>query len=409
AGLAATWAWMRRTAGQGRLDIGSLAVRNAARHPVRSLLTAGLLASAAFLVVAVESFRQQPVADFLEKNSGSGGFSLLAESDLPVYQDLNRGQGRQELDDALEREFRERPGTDSTRLEQQLAEAKGILAQTSIYPLRLRSGDDASCLNLYKPGRPRLLGAPHVLIERGGFQFGETLASTPEERANPWLLLEQNSGLGAVPVFGEENTVTWMLGSKLGGEITVPNDAGDPVKLRIVGLLKSSVFQSELVMSEASFLKLYPTHQGYRFFLIESPAQHQERVKTLLEAALANRGFEVTPAAQRLAAYLAIENTYLSTFQALGGLGLLLGTLGLAVVLLRSVWERRAELALLRALGFRRTVLGWLVLAENAALLAVGLGIGTVAALLSVAPHVLAGGGSVPWLHLLGLLFLVVL
>jgi len=34
---------------------------------------------------------------------------------------------------------------------------------------------------------------------------------------------------------------------------------------------------------------------------------------------------------------LEVENTYLATFQALGGLGLLLGALGLAVVLLRSV------------------------------------------------------------------------
>ena len=57
----------------------------------------------------------------------------------------------------------------------------------------------------------------------------------------------------------------------------------------------------------------------------------------------------VRPFAFAMAAYLAVENTYLATFQALGGLGLLLGALGLAVVLLRSVWERRGELALLRS------------------------------------------------------------
>src|SRR5918998_153023 len=66
------------------------------------------------------------------------------------------------------------------------------------------------------------------------------------------------------------------------------------------------------------------------------------------------QGLEVTPAAARLESYLAVRNMYLSTFQALGGMGLLLGTLGLAVVLLRSVWERRGELALVRALGYRR-------------------------------------------------------
>ena len=48
---------------------------------------------------------------------------------------------------------------------------------------------------------------------------------------------------------------------------------------------------------------------------------------------------EVNKTADKLAAYLSVENTYLTTFQALGGLGLVLGSLGLAVVLLRSIWE----------------------------------------------------------------------
>ncbi len=101
----------------------------------------------------------------------------------------------------------------------------------------------------------------------------------------------------------------------------------------------------------------------------------------------------MTRSEDRLAAYLAVENTYLSTFQALGGLGLVLGSLGLAVVLLRAVWERRAELALLRALGYRRRMLAWLVLAENSFLLLVGLVMGAVSALLSILPQLLTGAG----------------
>jgi ABC-type antimicrobial peptide transport system permease subunit len=198
-----------------------------------------------------------------------------------------------------------------------------------------------------------------------------------------------------------------MLKKDLGDLITVTDAQGKPVQLRLVGLLQDSIFQSELLMSEQNFLRLYPNQEGYNFFLIDAPVARAGDLKPALETALASRGFEVTPSAQRLAAYLAVENTYLSTFQALGGLGLLLGALGLAVVLLRSVWERRGEMALLRALGFRRRALGWLVLVENVFLLAAGLGIGSAAALASVAPHVLAGAGEVPWLRLAALLLLV--
>src|SRR5262249_35373665 len=115
---------------------------------------------------------------------------------------------------------------------------------------------------------------------------------------------------------------------------------------------------------------------------------------------------EISTTRERVASYLAVENTYLTTFQLLGGLGLLLGALGLAVVLLRGVWERRGELALLRALGYRNRALGGLVMAENGLLLLLGLLAGVGAAVLSVLPH-LAAGNSVPWLRLLALLALV--
>ena len=68
-----------------------------------------------------------------------------------------------------------------------------------------------------------------------------------------------------------------------------------------------------------------------------------------------------------MAGLLAVQNTYLSTFQSLGGLGLLLGTFGLATVQLCNVLERRGELALLRAAGFRRRTLVELVLLESVA------------------------------------------
>ena len=114
-------------------------------------------------------------------------------------------------------------------------------------------------------------------------------------------------------------------------------------------------------------------------------------------------------ASGRLAGFFAVQNTYLSTFQSLGGLGLLLGTFGLATVQLRSVLERRGELALMRAAGFRRTLLARLVMIENALLLIGGLGVGVAAALVAVLPHWLGGGAGVPWLSLAATLAVVLL
>ncbi len=364
-----------------------LGIRNGARHPGRSVLTAGLVASATFLVMAVTAFHQTSGGGAPEKSSGDGGFLLVAESDVPLHHDLNTPKGREALG---------------------MSSAAAALTGVRVTPLRLRPGDDASCLNLYAPERPRILGATDAMIERGGFRFEATLAETAAEKANPWLLLRRDFGPGVVPVFGDANTAQWILHRGLGEDFVITDEHGAPVRLRFVGLLSGSIFQSELVMAESHFLKLFPSQSGYGFFLIEAPVKRGRAVSQTLAEALNDYGFNVTPTAERLASFAVIENTYLATFQMLGGLGLVLGTLGLGAILLRNVLERRGELALLRALGFPQRALAALVLVENGFLLLTGLICGAACALLAVAPHLAARADALPWGQLAVMLALVV-
>jgi ABC-type antimicrobial peptide transport system permease subunit len=385
AGLTASLAWLKRpgknlTQGNGFWSIARLGVGNAGRYPARSLLIVGLLASAAFMLVAVESFRRQAKAGDGSKNAADGGFALIAETDLPVIRDLNSEAGRAELLKKLP-EGEQQP-------------AKALLEQTTIIALRAKAGDDVSCLNLYKPRTPRVLGVPKSLIDRGGFVFDAAI-----NRENPWQSLTQEAQ--QIPAFGESNTLIWMLKTGMGGIVEVPDGKGEPQPLKISGMMHDSVFQSSLLIAEERFLQLYPNHEGSNYFLIAAPKEHIEAVRDLLRKSLADRGVEIAKTKDKLASYLAVENTYLSTFQALGGLGLLLGSLGLAVVLLRAVWERRAELALFRALGYSRGQLVWLVLVENGFLLLLGLSLGTIAALLSILPQLFSGAGAVPVMNLL--------
>ena len=119
-----------------------------------------------------------------------------------------------------------------------------------------------------------------------------------------------------------------------------------------------------------------------------------------IETALQPYGVDTERVSRRLSDFLAVQNTYLSTFQMLGGLGLLVGTFGLAAVMMRNVIERRPEIALLRALGFRATRILWLILVENTVLLFWGIATGTASALIAMLPHLLSTGADVPWLEL---------
>ncbi|HEV2761822.1 MAG TPA: FtsX-like permease family protein, partial [Pyrinomonadaceae bacterium] len=342
-----------------------------------------------FIIVAVDAFRRDGAANSLERTRGTGGYALLAETMLPVVHDPNSAEGRE----ALLLDF------DADALE-------GV----GVARFRLRPGDDASCLNLYRPRQPRLLAPAGDFIREARFGFQSSLAETDEERANPWLLLGREFEGGAIPVVADANSANYVLHLRLGEDFLFERGGGaPPLRLRLVATLADSVFQGELLMSERNFLAHFPEQEGFRVFLFDLPRpERAPEVAQLLEERLADFGLDATSTAERLASFHRVENTYLSTFQMLGGLGLALGTLGLAAVLLRNVLERRRELALLRAVGYNRAHLALMVVAENALLLAAGLLTGTFCALLAIAPVVASRGGRLPVASLGALLAAVV-
>ena len=57
------------------------------------------------------------------------------------------------------------------------------LAHVRFVPFRERAGDDASCANLYAPQEPRILGASHAFVAAGRFSFQASLARRPRNGA----------------------------------------------------------------------------------------------------------------------------------------------------------------------------------------------------------------------------------
>ena len=327
------------------LSLTGLGVRSATRRRRRSLATVALLASGAFMIIAVNANRLDAGANA----AGTGGFELIGQSALPIVHDLNSAKGLEH--------FGLTPD-----------ELKGV----SFVPMRVRDGDEASCLNLNRAQQPRLLGVdPDSLQSRKAFGVN-------------WSLLKQQSD--AVPAVGDEASIKWAMGKKVGDTLDYRDERGQPFKIRIVAATANSILQGQLLVDEAQFVRRFPSESGYRMFLIDAPSNAVSGVSATLGRAMQDVGMELALAAQRLAQFNAVQNTYLSTFQVLGGIGLRLGSLGLGVVVLRNVLERRGELGLLQAVGYRKRSLRWLVASENLALLIAGLVIAVVAAAMAVLP-----------------------
>jgi ABC-type lipoprotein release transport system permease subunit len=369
-----------------RVTLARFGASYARWRPTRSVLCASLIAFACFVIVAVGAFRRDASGLSLARDAGTGGFVSLGESVAPLMHNPNIAAGREELSLS---------GYDELR-------------DTHIARFRLRPGDEASCLTLYRPTNPRVIAPETSFIAENRFTFAALLAATNEERANPWLLLNRQFDDGAVPAIADQTSLTYVFHLAVGDDFVLTPEGGEPIRLRIVGTLSDSVLQSELIIGEADFVRLFPNHEGYRLWLIEAPEDRAASITSLLEDRLSDFGMDVVDTRARLAAYHEVENTYLSTFQALGALGLLLGTLGLAAVLARNVLERRRELSLLGAVGYTRRHVRTMVTSETLVLVGVGGVIGTFAALVAIAPAILERDSSLPVLEL-GLLLTAVI
>jgi ABC-type lipoprotein release transport system permease subunit len=362
--------------------LAALARRMLTAQPGRGFAVAAIVACGQFLVVAVSAFAVRPPADPTDRASPTGGWTTIATFGEPTSID---------------------PADDAARANLGLSsDQERAFAGCTIAKLRVSDGDDASCTNLFATTRPSVIGVGPPFIDRGGFRF---LAHEPlddELAGNPWRLIERAEWHGdtSIPVVLDQATAQWGL--KLGGvgsRFPLVDEAGETVECRIVGLLEPGILQGRIVVSEQAFERLFPARSGYSMALIDSSrvdAAVRDAVPAAVRAAWADAGVSLEPSIDRLRSLLAVQNTFLSGFQALGALGLLLGTAGVAAVRAQGVAERIGALSVLRAVGFTpRRVRGLLVLETLAAVVA-GLVAGTLAGAAAVWPALVDGSARVP-------------
>src|SRR6185369_24848 len=117
-----------------------------------------------------------------------------------------------------------------------------------VVPMRVREGDDASCLNLNRALQPRLLGVkPEDLAGRFAFDA--------PKGAN-WALLSADSP--EVPGIVDANTLQWAMQKSIGDVLDYTDERGQPLKVKIVGTLAGSMLQGQVLISEKRFTEKFP-------------------------------------------------------------------------------------------------------------------------------------------------------
>ncbi len=362
-----------------------ITLKNISRKPHRSLMTIGLLACGIFVITGIGANRNNILKNIGEKSSGTGGYALYADTVIPILDDLNERKVRIEL--GLNTEY---------------------FDQVRFIQMRVHDGDDASCLNLNRVQNPRVLGIdPDEFANRVAFSFVKTDQDIHTQ--SPWKALDQKFDDDIIPAIADENVIVWGLNKSVGDTVTYIDARGQILKMKLIAGLTNSIFQGNVLISEEHFLEHFSSNSGYRSFLVDVPLEIRPEVINDLSFHFQDIGLELTPTEIRLAEFNQVENTYLSIFTALGALGMIIGSIGLGIVILRNIMERRNELAILQAVGYSRSELQKLVFSEHGILMVLGLIIGIFSALIAVLPALKSPGIKFPYTSLAITLAVIIL
>ena len=363
-----------------------LVIRNAALNRGRTMTVITLLALGTFSVVITGANRKTFYGDETSRRSGTGGFLLWAENTLPVMYDLNSTAG----------------------IKAYGLQEEGFPGKVRFIQMTRMDGDDASCLNLNKVSRPVMLGIPPNLFDRlQAFSFTSLLPSV--NRDHPWNYLDNRLAPDIIAGFADQTVITWALGRNIGDTLIYQDESGKKLKIILAGGLDNSIFQGNIVVSDNLLRLFYPSAGGSHVMLIDGEALPGDTLARRLEMLFRDQGMMVTPTSSRLAAFAAVENTYLSVFLLLGGLGVMIGTVGLGIVILQNIRQRKSEFAVYLALGFRKKFILQLIMAEHAMMLLSGLLLGLISALAGILPSLVSPGYAVPGLFISGIILVIFL
>jgi putative ABC transport system permease protein len=353
-------------------------------NPSHAVTPTLFIAAGIFAVFITLVNRKDFDEDLLKNSSGTGGYLLWFESNIPVSEELNTLKGRTSL------------GLDDDSL--------SSMRFTQIKRLQ---GNDASCLNLNHITAPPLMGVdPGDFIKRKSFSFAKHLKQSESE--NPWEYLKIEVTNSTIYGIADQTVLEWGLKISVGDTLIMRAESGQRLNIIIAAGLQSSVFQGYVIIGKENFAKYFPSVSGNSVMLVSGNPELTEKYKIALNERLSNNGIYIEKTSERLASFYEVTNTYLSVFGVFGALGMITGIAGMGFVLLRNFNSRRREFALMLATGYSFRQIRRIIINEQVVILLAGVSSGIISAIVATFPS-LSDSHSIPWLFLSGMVVTITL
>jgi putative ABC transport system permease protein len=204
----------------------------------------------------------------------------------------------------------------------------------------------------------------------------ETMERTDENAWNAlklshdYVILDSTLGSGGTFSSG-------IAGFSAGDEITLLGINGTIYNKTVIGVSElfgyNSVFQYESYAAK----EFNAVHKNLHLISVNK-GENVREVANEMRKDLIGFGFYAVVVREIIEQFLRIQNAFFDLFNAFLSLGLIIGIVGLGIVTLRSVYERRHEIGMMRAVGFKRRAVVGAFIGESGFIAGSGLIVGTI-------------------------------
>jgi len=235
-----------------------------------------------------------------------------------------------------------------------------------------------------------LIGCSEKFFRNSDFQLSDWDEDEYENYEDVWKALEENSSLVIMDQSAKKREADHEegppqdddFGLRVGDMLVIRNNltGGHEKVVKVIGFTKSMLIRGAYVRADvlteedgfdtdSSYLTLLKFKKG-------TSEDRQDELAKDLEREFLRNGMQTFIIKKELESMLEMFTNFFYLLEAFLGLGLIVGIAGLGIITIRSVAERRQQIGMLRAIGFKRKMIWKSFLIETSYIALLGIFIG---------------------------------
>ncbi len=225
-------------------------------------------------------------------------------------------------------------------------------------------------------GRRSVIGIDRNFVDNNLFGFSDYLDEY-DSRVEVWEAVLNDPTLTVTNAPPDDFGMPMEGRLELGSTVNLVNRDGQPTEKRVIGLMNQSAING-LFMSKETVSSEFGISSNTLFFFSVREGVDADQLARELERELIRFGFQPIVIDTILREALAAQFMFFDLFSGYMGLGLVVGIAGLGIISLRAVHERRLEIGMMRAIGFKRRMIRYVFLIENSFITIAGIVLGSL-------------------------------